>query len=213
MLALLLPLLFAAAQGTDADVILHHGAIYTVDPAQPWVEAMALKDGEILYLGDHAGAQAYRGATTELVHLEGRMVMPGIGDSHVHLLEAHHPATGTVILESGHTLESYIPTIQAQAPNQIGTDWILGWGFSMFDVLIDEFFFARTPRAILDDAVPNGPAAIMEETSHAIWVNSEALALPGRGGGEAWGRSLARYRIGKRKAPVIHIFARLKKSA
>jgi len=158
---------------------LHHGKIYTVDPAQPWVEAMAIRDGKIVYVGDHAGALPYRGPATETVALGGRMVMPGIGDSHLHLLEAHHPATGTVILESGQSLVNYIPTIQAQAQNQIGTHWVMGWGFSMFDVLLDELFFARTPVSVLDSAVPNGPAAIMEETSHAIWVNSAALAAAG----------------------------------
>ncbi|MFK5955943.1 MAG: amidohydrolase [Planctomycetota bacterium] len=185
MLSLLLILFTIAAQASpqtslpQADRILHHGAIYTVDAAQPWAKAMAIKNGTILYVGNHAGAMAYRGSATEMVNLNGRMVMPGIGDSHVHLLEAHHPAGGTVLLESGRSLESYIPTIQAQAGNQIGTNWVLGWGFSLFDVLIDEFFFARTPLAILDDAVPSGPAAIMEETSHAIWVNSAALVAAG----------------------------------
>jgi hypothetical protein len=184
MLSLILPLILCAqasppATLPDADRILHRGAIYTVDDAQPWAKAMAVKDGQILYVGTNAGAMAYRGTQTEMVNLRGRMVMPGMGDSHVHLLEAHHPATGTVIIESGHGLESYIPQIRAQAPNQIGTNWVLGWGFSMVDVLIDQFFFARTPRRILDDAVPNGPAIIMEETSHAMWVNSAALQAAG----------------------------------
>ncbi|MGB0953354.1 MAG: amidohydrolase [Planctomycetota bacterium] len=184
MLSLLLALPLTAPSALPplqqvADRILHHGRIHTVDPNTPWAEAMAMKDGVLLYVGDNAGAQAYLGAQTEVEHLHGRLVLPGFGDSHVHLLEAHHPATGTVLLQSGSSLEDYIPIIQAQAPNQIGTDWVLGWGFSMFDVLLDKFFFARTPRAILDDAVPNGPAAIMEETSHAVWVNSEALALLG----------------------------------
>ncbi|MDP7062069.1 MAG: amidohydrolase [Planctomycetota bacterium] len=168
-----------AAPLPEADRVVHHAAIYTVDGLQPWASAMAMKNGEILYVGSNAGASAYQGAQTEMVHMQGRMLMPGIGDSHVHLLEAHHPATGTVILESGHSLESYIPTIQAQAPNQIGTDWVIGWGFSMIDVLIDQFFFARRPVDILDDAVPNDPAIIMEETSHAMWVNSKALQAAG----------------------------------
>lgn len=187
MLALLLTLTFASpappnaspSPPQEADRILHHGRIHTVDPSNPWAEAMAIKDGELLYVGSNTGAQAFLGAQTEVEHLRGRLVLPGFGDSHLHLLEAHHPATGTVILESGTSLENYIPTIQAQAGNQIGTSWVLGWGFSMFDVLIDQYFFARTPRAILDDAVPHGPAAIMEETSHAVWVNSAALNLLG----------------------------------
>ena len=184
MISLFLPLLLAAQAAPapplpEADRIVHHAAIYTVDDSLPWAAAMAIKDGELLYVGSNVGASAYQGAQTEMVHMQGRMIMPGIGDSHIHLLEAHHPATGTVILESGHSLESYIPTIQSQAQNQIGTNWVIGWGFSMIDVLIGQFFYARRPVDILDDAVPNEPAIIMEETSHAMWVNSKALQAAG----------------------------------
>jgi predicted amidohydrolase YtcJ len=163
----------------QADRILHHGAIYTVDAAQPWAKAMAIRDGVILYVGNNAGAMAYQVATTEMVDLHGRMVMPGIGDSHVHLLEAHHPAAGTVMLEPGHSLESYVPRIQAQAPRQVGTDWVLGWGFSIVDVMLNRFFGLRRPVDILDEAVPNEPAVLMEETSHAMWVNHLALQAAG----------------------------------
>ncbi len=187
MLSLFL-LLTCAAQGTkpavpspQADRILLNAQIYTVDPQRPWARAMAIGEGKILSIGSERSARAFLGPHTEVVDLHGRMVMPGIGDSHIHLLEAHHPAAGTVMLESGHPLESYVPQIRAAAPHQLGTRWVLGWGFSIFDVLIDEIFLARPPVAILDDAVPHRPAAIMEETSHAVWANALALQAAGIG--------------------------------
>ncbi len=113
LLSFLVALVFQAP--AHADRILHHGAIYTVNPSQVWAAA-----------------------------------------------------TGTVLLEPGHSLQSYISQIRAEASHQIGTDWVLGWGFSMFNVFFGELFFAPTPLEVLNRAIPNRPAAIMEETSHAV---------------------------------------------
>ena len=91
-LAITLATALACGCDDDADLVLRNGAIYTLDPARPWAEALAVRDGVLVHVGDEDGAMALAGATTRVVDLGGRMAMPGLHDSHLHLLEANHAA-------------------------------------------------------------------------------------------------------------------------
>lgn len=71
------------------DMTFLGGPIYTVDREQPWVEAVAIKDGIIVYAGDLDGLEAAYGERLgEVVDLEGTMLMPGFHDVHLHAIEA-----------------------------------------------------------------------------------------------------------------------------
>src|SRR5215471_13926850 len=71
--------------GARADLVLTGGAVYTVDAARSWAQAVAVKDGRIAAVGSDAGMRPYVGARTEVVNLRGRMVLPGFQDAHVHV--------------------------------------------------------------------------------------------------------------------------------
>ncbi len=161
-----------------AQLVLVNGFVYTVDDDQPTASAVAVRDGEILHVGSDAGALAFAGPNTEVIDLGGRMAMPGAHDSHVHILEAFHEATGTCFLPPGIPIANYVPIIQACAPNQVGTSWVLGYGHSIFD--LHQFMEGGgSPKGILDAALPTQPAAFLEETSHSVWVNSAGLTAAG----------------------------------
>jgi adenine deaminase len=68
----------------SADLVLTGAKVYTVDTTQPWAEAVAIKDGRFLYVGDAAGVDKYIGNNTTVSNLAGRFVMPGLIDSHTH---------------------------------------------------------------------------------------------------------------------------------
>ncbi|GAB5518951.1 MAG: amidohydrolase [Rhodothermales bacterium] len=151
---------------------LINGAIYTVNAQQPWAEALHLVDGEIAWVGTTAEVQARASDQAEVLDLNGAMVMPGLHDVHTHPLEARSPFSGTCLLDSDEgDAEQFIAVLRNCAPNQIGSDWVLGSGHSVFTLLEAD----RPPVEILDEAIPDRPAAIMEETSHSVWVNSKAL--------------------------------------
>lgn len=153
-----------------------NGDIYTVNPKQPWAESVLVEDGEITFVGRYADAKSLAKANAEKIDLDGQMMMPGIHDVHAHPLEARSPFSGTCLLDSHESnAEKFIRTLKRCAPNQIASEWIMGFGHSVFTLLDAE----RPPRAILDDAIPNRPAVIMEETSHSVWVNSAALKAAG----------------------------------
>jgi hypothetical protein len=161
-----------------ADLVLLNGGIYTVDPELPWAQAAAVRKGRIVFVGSNAQIQPYVGPNTQVVDLTGRVAMPGFHDTHVHILEALHPAY-SCFLPPGQTLPSYVPILQACASGQPGPGWLLGYGHSIYDVQLHLNGGGVAPVDLLDQAVSNRPTAILEETSHSVWANSQALAAAG----------------------------------
>jgi adenine deaminase len=70
-----------------AELVLRNGWIYTMDAADPWATCLAIRDGKFVAIGSAAAVAPLIGAGTEVVDAEGRMVLPGLLDSHAHAVE------------------------------------------------------------------------------------------------------------------------------
>ena len=173
-LALLLGSSLALAD-QSAPLLLHNATIYTVNPQQPWASAMVIdEDGSIVAIGDDADVADYVDDQTETIDLAGRLVLPGFQDSHAHVLDASSEAQGGCQVEAADDVAQWLAEITV-CNRQDDGDWLLGWGFSLHSLLEQQ----KTPRELLDGIISDRPVAIMEETSHAYWLNSKALALAG----------------------------------
>ena len=75
-----------SAQGGPVDLIFINGNIYTVNPRQPKASAIAVKGDRIVYVGTNEGAIRRLGPHTRTIDLKGKTVVPGLTDSHCHLL-------------------------------------------------------------------------------------------------------------------------------
>ncbi len=152
-----------------------NGKIYTVNEKQPWADAVLVDEkGVIKFVGSNDEAKKQATKDAEIIDLKGKMMMPGIHDVHAHPLEAMSPFAGTCVLDSEETdAENFIEILKECKDEQPASNWVLGSGHSVSTLLESE----RLPIDILDEAIPDKPAVIMEETSHSIWVNSKALAL------------------------------------
>jgi hypothetical protein len=151
-----------------------NGKIYTVNEKQPWAEAVLVENGVIKFVGANEDAKKAAPKTAEVIDLKGKMMLPGLHDVHAHPLEAMSTFAGTCELDSQEEdAENFIDELKECQDKQLATNWVLGSGHSVFTLLEAQ----RPPVEILDEAVPDRPAIIMEETSHSIWVNSKALAL------------------------------------
>ncbi|MEM7344018.1 MAG: amidohydrolase [Chloroflexota bacterium] len=168
----------AEETGFEADVVFLNGAIYTVDLDQPWAEAVAIQDDILTYVGSDAGVEDFIGDDTIIIDLDGKMMLPGIHDVHVHPIEAGSDATATCLLSASDSLESQVSRIQECASTPTNIDWVLGWGHSI-EMALEALEGDRLPIDILDEAIPDRPAIMVEQTSHSSWVNSEALAVMG----------------------------------
>jgi len=97
------PLLFAllllgsslAVAAEPGATLLHNGKIYTVNGEQPWASALVIdEEGSIVAIGDDDDVAEYVDDETEVVDLEGRLVLPGFQDTHAHVLDASSEAQG-----------------------------------------------------------------------------------------------------------------------
>ena len=70
-----------------ADTVIVNARIYTVNPKQPWAEALAIGDGKILAVGTANEIAAYRGPSTKTIDAQGKMVLPGFTDCHIHFMD------------------------------------------------------------------------------------------------------------------------------
>jgi predicted amidohydrolase YtcJ len=159
-----------------ADLILTNGRIYTVDAAEPWVEAIAIADGRILARGSATEMSKLAGAATSIVDLHGRLALPGIVDVHNHVVMGGQSELFELALPRDARLDTIIALVREAAEKAEPGQWILGaaWGADAI-VELDN----SAALAALDAASLGHPVCLRDETAHNRWVNSEAMRLSG----------------------------------
>jgi len=162
------------AAGAPADLVLRNGAIYTVDAARSWAEAVAVRDGRIVYVGSNAGLGTLVGASTRVHDLRGRMVVPGMQDAHIHPISGGIEALGCD-LNTGKTAAEYVAIVKQCAASSPQETWIQGGGW-----LMSAFGPGAMPsRTLLDAVVPDRPVLLWSSDGHTGWANSKAPAMAG----------------------------------
>ena len=161
--------------GTDAaDLALTGGRIYTVDAKRSWAEAVAIRGGRIVFVGSDEDAKAHIGPDTKVVELEGRLVMPGFQDAHIHPISAGLEAQ-SCDLNGLETVEEYLVVIKQYADAHPDAAWITGGGW-----LMSAFGpGALASRKLLDGVVPDRPVYLSSADGHTVWVNTKALDVGG----------------------------------
>ncbi len=157
-----------------AELALTGGKIYTVDGERSWAEAVAIKDGRIVFVGTNDDAKAHIGKDTKVVDLKGRMVVPGFQDAHIHPISAGVEANACD-LNDATNVEEYVATIRKYAEANPDEPWITGGGWSM--AAFGPGALAR--RELIDAVVPDRPVILWSRDGHTTWVNSKALEVAG----------------------------------
>ena len=156
-----------------AEVIYTNGKIYTVNEAQPWVEAVAIKDGKFLKVGTGEEMKGLTGEKTEVIDLGGKFAMPGLVDAHVHAFEDYHKELYQLTLDRS-SVKALFKSVKDFAEANPNAEWVTGasWPIGMFE--------DNNPhRALLDAAVPDRPAMIFDQGLHTALLNTKALEITG----------------------------------
>ncbi len=193
LLSLILPTTLFACGPRSADLLLTNARVYTLtwgepgidgapaldapysaaDGWQPDATAVAIRDGRILFVGPAADAEAYRGASTEVLDLGGATVLPGMVDSHTHVVELG-ALLARVNLVDVATEEDAVALVAERAALIPEGTWIVGAGW-------DEGAWAnRYPdMEMISEAVPNHPVYMRSLHGFAGWGNRLAFEAAG----------------------------------
>lgn len=164
-------LLAGPAGGQDqADLLLYNGRIFTADAMGSLQRAVAVRGGRILAVGGDELVRRYHAA--QMIDLQGRLVVPGFNDTHIHVrgYPRHY-----VDMQGVRSIAEFQDRLRQKA-EQLGPGaWITGWGWSE-----DELAERRRPlRWDLDEAVPRNPAVIARAGGHSAVANTLALQAGG----------------------------------
>ena len=154
-----------------ADLIITHADVYTVDPTHPHAEGFAIRDGRIVFVGTTKEIERYRGPKTHLIDAGGKLVLPGIQDSHVHFVSGSH-ALNKVDLQGAKSLVEIQRRIREFAVKNPSAAWVQGRGW-----MYASFPGDMPTREQLDEVVRDRPALMSCADGHTVWVNSKALEL------------------------------------
>ena len=159
-----------AQQPQAADLIVTGGRIYTVDDNRPVAEAMAIAGGKVVFAGSARGALVHRGPGTRMIELDGRTVIPGMIDAHVHLLNLG-TALRNVNLVGTRSYDEVIARVVERVRQLPAGAWVIGRGWDQND-----WGDTRFPtHDALTRAVPNNPVVLTRIDGHATLVNAAAM--------------------------------------
>ncbi len=163
------------ADGNAADRVFLDGAVYTVDAERSWAEAVAIRGGEIVFVGSSADAEQWIGDESEVIDLAGAMMLPGFHDSHTHLLIGvlSDEECSLMRLETNGDVDAAL-RLCAELDGFGEPSWVIGGGWG-------EWLWpqANPNKAQLDELFPDRPVYLESSFGHAAWVNSRAMELSG----------------------------------
>lgn len=163
-----------------ADLVLRGGSIETLDPVQPEVQALAVRDGRILAVGSDAGIARYIGKHTRVLDLHGAFVTPGFIEGHGHLLQ-----TGRSLMElnvgQAPDWDAIVAMVKAAVAKAKPGEWIVGFGWQQtkWKIVPQPNVDGLPLPAGLDAVSPHNPVLLEHVSGHAVYANAAALRLAG----------------------------------
>jgi hypothetical protein len=158
----------------QADSVLVNGVIRTQNDAAPIASALAIRGAEIVAVGNDDDIHALAGPDTETINLDGKLVLPGLVDAHVHL-SLYADALHTIALGDTASAAEAVERVGKSAASAKPGQWLRGRGWSQ-DRWPDRAF---PTAAQLDAVTEDHPAYLTAHSAHAAWVNTATLRAAG----------------------------------
>lgn len=183
LIIFLLPVfLISCSSGTEplADMVLQNGQIYTVNKSQPNAEALAIKDGIIIFTGSNADVKKYVGKNTELIDCKGQFVMPGFIEGHGHIY-----GLGSSLIDLNLMVAKNWDEIVALVGDAVKKakpgDWIVGhgWHQEKWTPAPVNNFLGYPYHEELDKISPDNPVLLTHASGHSCYINAKAMDLAG----------------------------------
>ncbi|MEL6256843.1 MAG: amidohydrolase [Bacteroidota bacterium] len=167
-------------EAKTADLIIFNGPIYTMDERQPNVEAVASKGGEIIYVGDLKGAKGLQSSFTEMMDLEGKTMVPGLIESHAHMMGIGYGKLNLDLTQVAN-YEELVTKVAEAAKNTPKGEWILGrgWHQSKWTPAPEIMIKGYQSHEALSAVSPDHPVFLTHASGHAAFANAKAMEIAG----------------------------------
>ncbi len=158
----------------SADLLFLHASVFTADPSYPQAEAVAVSGHLIVFVGNIADAEAWRGPATRVIDAHGATLLPGFIDSHFHLLGGSLGLDDAQLFGVGNAAD-LTERLAAYAAENPDRDWLVGQGLN-YGIMPGQL---NPSRHDLDRIVSEKPLILYSYDFHTVWANSRALEAAG----------------------------------
>jgi predicted amidohydrolase YtcJ len=157
-----------------ADLIIQNAHIWTVDPARPEADAVAILGDRIVAVGRSQQLSAWRGPHTHMLDAQGKLLLPGFNDAHVHFTDGG-AQLDNVELNDATSKQEFARRIGERARNTVKGAWLVGGDWDE-----TKWTPAELPtKELIDSLTPETPVAVGRYDGHMVLANSLALKLAG----------------------------------
>jgi len=164
----------AAEEGLMADLVLVNGRIFTVNAAQPWAQAVAIRGSRFVLVGSDEQARKLVGSGTQVIDLQGRLALPGFNDAHVHFANGGLYLLGIDLRPAGDEKE-FVRILKDYIGKTPKGEWITGGNWDH-----ENWPSKRHPhRELIDRFSADHPVLVSRLDGHMALANSLALKLAG----------------------------------
>lgn len=158
---------------SGASFVFKNGTIYTVDTNNPHAEAVVVTNENIVFVGSNLEAKKYIGKNTQVVDLNGKLMLPGFHDVHMHPDEIGSALTSYCNLIGVWETNAVETKIKECAIGKKPDEWVMGTGFVL------ESFNEKNYADMLNTAVGGRPAYLYSQDGHQAWVSTKGLEIIG----------------------------------
>lgn len=170
----------AQVRRATADLVLKNGTVYTMDAGRPKAQAIAVIDNRIAVVGTDADVAPFIGPNTRVIDLKGETVVPGLKESHGHLISIGQ-AKMSITLVGAKSYAEMIERVKAAVQKAKPGEWLVGRGWH------EEKWTDRSSLTVrgfmthqdLSKAIPNNPVYLTRADGHAGFANAKAMELMG----------------------------------
>ena len=155
-----------------ADLVVANARVLTMDPARPRAEAVAVRGGRIIAVGDRATVADLSGPATRTIDAAGATVLPGFIEAHMHVFPGG-AGLASLQLEGVHGLEALARSVRAWATAHPDDPIIYGVS-APYHILPEPL-----TRHHLDQVLPDRPLGLHAFDGHTVWANTRALEVAG----------------------------------
>jgi len=168
----------AQVRKSTADLVLKNGTVYTLNKDRPKAQAVAIIGSQIAVVGTNADVEPYIGPETRVIDLDGQTIVPGLKESHGHLMGIGQ-AKMTVNLVGISGYDELIERVKAAADKAQPGEWIRGRGWH------EEKWSDRSALTVrgfmthhkLSEAIPDNPVFVRRADGHAGFANAKAMDM------------------------------------